>query len=349
MVVGGIVILLNNFKLFEGIDPLIWAALFTVVGLGFLVAYVLDRRRRVGSLVPVFTLLGLAAIVYLGGKELVSDSWLGTIFLASIGLGFWLTFLVNRDHWWAVIPGGTLWVLAVLAFLSESSDMSTNALGGVLFIGLGLTLGLLYMLRSRRRPLEWAAIPGMALFLFGLIVFLGAMEIQAQYWPLLLIFLGIGLLIGQVRAFRPAPVPAPAGGLPEPIRPQPIEPLPAEAAVTPMEKEAGMAEVAGEAIAEDEPLVTTQVITPPASGDESPWWEETPEVEEVAVEEDDARETRPWMSEVEAEPLVAEVDEVDVGEEAAEGALLEEDQADHEDRAADEDWAADEDEGSRSP
>ena len=335
LVAGGIVILLNNFDLFEDIDPLVWAALFGVVGLGFLIAYVVDRRRWIGSLVPAFTLLGLAAVVYLGGRQLVSDAWLGTIFLASIGLGFWLSFLVNRDQWWAVIPGGTLWVLAVLAFLSESSDMSTNALGGVLFIGLGLTLGLLYLLRSARRPLGWAAIPGMALFLFGLIVYLGAMGIQATYWPLLLIFLGVGLLAGQVRAARPAPVAIPPADILEPIRPEPIEPAQEEEAAVPVEGDVGMVgdlpatpeeetvaepEIAAVVVeeeplvveeADEEPLIAPQVITPPAAEEEQPWWKDDSAADEITVEGGDAQETQPWMSEVEAEPLEAEDAEED--------------------------------------
>ena len=37
------------------------------------------------------------------------------MFLGTIGLSFWVIYLTRRDFWWAVIPGGALMTLALVA------------------------------------------------------------------------------------------------------------------------------------------------------------------------------------------------------------------------------------------
>ena len=218
LIIGGIAILLNNLDLFGGWWPLAWSAVFAVLGIGFLTASVMNRRRWWGALVPAFTLLGLSAVAFLGDRQTVPETRLGAIFLGIMGLGFWLVFLFDRDHWWAVIPGGTLWVHTLLAYLVTSTGVglvtldTTLRLGSIFFMGLGATFGILYLARNSERPLWWASVPAVALFLFGLAVFLGTTGLQVTYWPVLLIFLGLGLLAGQFRACVSSEVPGKSQG-----------------------------------------------------------------------------------------------------------------------------------------
>ena len=267
LIIGGIAILLNNLDLFGGWWPSAWSAVFAILSIGFLTASVMNRRRWWGALVPAFTLLGLSAVAFLGDRQTVPEARLGAIFLGIMGLGFWLVFLFDRDHWWAVIPGGTLWVHTLLAYLVTNMGVglvtldTTLRLGSIFFMGLGATFGILYLARNSERPLWWASVPAVALFLFGLAVFLGTTGLQVTYWPVLLIFLGLGLLAGQFRASRSvlAPMPLTIEEVSEPLQPAAVD----EAAIP----EGGGLTVPGLEVtdsqsAEDATRVATE-LTPP--------------------------------------------------------------------------------------
>lgn len=227
--VGGIVFLLHNFGLFGPWLAWIAGAAFAVAGLAFLVRFATSRRQW-WLLIPAFTLLGLAATVLLGESGLVSQAWLATIFLGGIGLGFWLIFALDRAHWWAVMPGGMLWVIGVIAALNQTTRLSNYQQGGLLFIGLGVVFGFLYLLRNAQRPLGWTAIPTLALILFGAVALTAerggaTSDLVSRLWPLLLVAVGLGLLLGQLRAVGTVTVtiPTPSQKAPKPAaEPEPV-------------------------------------------------------------------------------------------------------------------------------
>jgi hypothetical protein len=230
LLVGGVVFLLHNFGLFGPWLAWIAGAVFAVAGLAFLVRFATSRRQW-WLVIPAFTLLGLAATVLLGERGLVPQAWLATVFLGSIGLGFWLLFALDRAHWWAVMPGGMLWVIGVIAAVNQTTRLNDYQQGGLLFIGLGLIFGILYLLRNAQRPLGWAAIPALALILFGAVVLTAERSANAdligRLWPLLLVAIGLGLLLGQLRAVGTVTVtiPTPGKKAPKPV----VEPEPAPA------------------------------------------------------------------------------------------------------------------------
>lgn len=74
------------------------------------------------------------------------------------GLIFLSVFALNREQWWAVIPGFTLLGLAGLIGFGDR----LGELGGALFLGaIGLSFWVIYFLR---RDFWWAVIPGGVLF-----------------------------------------------------------------------------------------------------------------------------------------------------------------------------------------
>jgi hypothetical protein len=101
------------------------------------------------------------------------------------------------ENWWAVIPGGVLLTLAIVAGLSENLEGIET--GGVFFLGLGLTFALLALLPTGDGKLTWALIPAVVLFLMGLLITAAAAEFINYVWPAALILGGLYLLY---RAFR---------------------------------------------------------------------------------------------------------------------------------------------------
>jgi hypothetical protein len=113
LILGGILFLLDNLGYIE-IGGLVWALILAVGGLVFISVF-LSEREHWWALIPGFTLLGVAATVAVG---YLFPSWanLGGMFvLGGISVAFWMLYVVKREFWWAIIPGGVLATLAIVS------------------------------------------------------------------------------------------------------------------------------------------------------------------------------------------------------------------------------------------
>lgn len=194
LVIGGLVILLFNFDLLGADRPevrLFVAGGLALAGTVFFGAFVAARQHW-WRLIPAWTLLALAGMVLLNTLGWASAVVQGALLFVGLALAFAHIYLLNRtEHWWAIIPGGFMLVLGGAVALSEQAPLTL--LGGLLFAGMGLVFGLVYLLGDRRRQ-WWALVPGAILVIFGLFVFARDAEYGAgllRWWPLLLVVLGL--------------------------------------------------------------------------------------------------------------------------------------------------------------
>ncbi len=186
LVALGVLFLLQNF-IFANIANLVWLIVFGVAGLVFLYVFAVNQEHW-WAVIPGFVLLGLAAVIGFGDRL---GNWGGALFLGSIGLAFWVIFLVRHDFWWAVIPAGTLTTLAFVAALAERlPDMAS---GGLFFLGLAATFGLVYLLSGPVRQ-RWALIPAAVLAALGILLTLSLGGLINYIWALALIGVGVYLL-----------------------------------------------------------------------------------------------------------------------------------------------------------
>jgi hypothetical protein len=194
LVVMGILLLLFNFGLFARYEPTaqyLAAGVLAVGGFSALVSY-FWRRDQWWRLMPGWTLLALAALVLLSVDAAVPRPYLAAILFAGLAMAFANLYVVNRaEHWWAIIPGGFMLVLAgVIALTVTVTRLET--LGAILFVGMGLVFVLLYLLTAKRRH-WWALIPAGVLLLFGLLTYSvdnGVQNALLRWWPATLIVLG---------------------------------------------------------------------------------------------------------------------------------------------------------------
>ena len=197
LIIVGILLLLQNFGILGGVVALIWSLIFAAGGLIFLYMF-LTNRANWWAIIPGFTLLGLAALITLDQfLPRVGDALGGTIFLGGIGLAFWVIYFLNREHWWAVIPGGVMFTVALIAGLDAVFEGAET--GGVLFLGLGLTFGLLSLLPTPQGRMRWALIPAAVLLVMGLLITAAATGILEYLWPAALIVVGLYLLFRMFR------------------------------------------------------------------------------------------------------------------------------------------------------
>lgn len=198
LVVAGILSLLQTLGILAGANALFWALLFGAGGLVFIYLY-LANREHWWPLIPGLALLSLGAIIGLDRfAPRVGEAWGGVLVLGAISLAFWAIYFANREHWWAVIPGGVLLTLAVVA--GVSSFVGEAGTGAIFFLGLGLTFGLLSFLPTKQGRMKWMLIPAVVLLAMGLLTTAVAAEMLQYIGPAALILVGLYLAL---RVFLP--------------------------------------------------------------------------------------------------------------------------------------------------
>ena len=194
LIIAGGLFLLQEFGIFSSAWDIIWTFLFGIAGVGFLYLYLADRSHW-WPLIPGLSLVSLAALI-LVEEFFPGITWGGAIFLGGIGLSFWLIYLTNRDNWWAIIPGGVLLTLAVVAAFEPVVDDN----GGIFFLGLGITCALVGLLPTSQGRMKWAFIPAAVLLLMGIFLAAPLLPLLNYIWPVALILLGGYLILRNFRS-----------------------------------------------------------------------------------------------------------------------------------------------------
>jgi len=180
---------LVNFNL--GFWPVFISAMFVLVGLAFLGALI-QNRANWWAAIPGVTLVSIGALI--GLRELPGVAqYGGSLVLGGIGLSFWLVYLVAPQNWWAIIPGGTMLSLAVVAGVDAMRLRGIDS-GGFLFLGLAVTFALLGILPNGGRKMNWPWIPALVLLVMGVLISFSSPVFANYIWPVVLILLGVFFL-----------------------------------------------------------------------------------------------------------------------------------------------------------
>ncbi len=190
----GVFFLLENLRVIH-FGEVFWGVVMGVCGVLF-ISWFIQARAHWWALIPGVILLSLASISLLGYfAPHVSEVWSGGIILGGIGLSFLLVYLVSTVNWWALIPSGVMFTLALVSTLDQLSvDFDT---GGIFFIGLGLTFGIVAVAPTPSGAMRWAWIPALALLTFGVILLISAEQLLNYLWPIALM-VGGGYLLWRV-------------------------------------------------------------------------------------------------------------------------------------------------------
>ena len=199
LIVVGLLLLLQGFEILEGVVALVWALVLTAGGLVFLYLFLTERNRYWWAIIPGFALLGAAAQIFLDQFfPRIGGDLGGMILLGALALAFWVIYFQNREYWWAIIPGGALVTLALIAGLDPFFE--GDEMGGLLFIGLGLTFGVLYLRPSPYKWMKWFIIPAVVLLGMGLLITIAAIGGSDLMIGAALIAVGLFLLFRMFRA-----------------------------------------------------------------------------------------------------------------------------------------------------
>ena len=187
LVLGGILLLLQQLGVVEG-SEVFWMAACAVAGVLFLIALIANREAW-WAVIPGFSLIAVALGVALETFSSAPGEIVGAVILGGIGLSFLVVYLIQRMHWWAIIPGGVLITLAVVSALEGAEAGSVS--GAIFFAGLGLTFILVALLPNKTGRMVWAWIPGGILLGIALLVLAGIEDLMKYIWPSVLIAAGL--------------------------------------------------------------------------------------------------------------------------------------------------------------
>jgi hypothetical protein len=144
-------------------------------------------------LIPGFTLVGVSITLFLE-YFLPTSGWVGSglIVLGSIALAFLVIYLINRENWWALIPTGVLFTLAVISLLEELyPQVATDS---IFFAGIGLTFAALALLPNPIGQMRWAFIPAVILIVIGIVMAGVEFPVMTVIFAVVLILVGIFFL-----------------------------------------------------------------------------------------------------------------------------------------------------------
>jgi len=173
---------------------LIGALFLYCVALPFLVVYLTDRSRR-WAVIPAVAIAFVGTIPLLA--SVVGGDWMGAAVMLLFSAGFFFVFFRWPGSWWALLPAGVFASIAVVILLSilvpQDQAFFNGLLSGVMLLGLALTFGGLWLLRSRY-PTAWARYPAIALLAAaGLAGLLGGST--NLFWAVVILAAGVTMVV----------------------------------------------------------------------------------------------------------------------------------------------------------
>ena len=193
VVLGGL-FLLRNLGVWSGLDEVVFGAFFGGAGVVFVANYLRQPKTRWWSIIPGCVLLGLGSLILLSSFPGRLDEVIGgPLFLASISLAFLIVFFTDPTRWWALIPGGTMATVALVA-LVEELNVGIDG-GSIMMFGLAATFGLLSLIKTPQGRLRWALIPAGVLAALGVLILSQSLQATRWLWPLALVLAGVVFVV----------------------------------------------------------------------------------------------------------------------------------------------------------
>lgn len=163
------------------------------IALPFLVVYLINKSRKwaliPASILAVIGFIPLMTIVFEGDT-------MGSMVLLVIALPFFVVYFMSGKSWWALIPAGILASIGLSVYLMnavENQAQKESMISTVTYIGWGITFGILW-LRRKSQPTGWTVYPAVGFLIAGVLAFFTKSDFS-QYWPFLIILLGLYILV----------------------------------------------------------------------------------------------------------------------------------------------------------
>ena len=167
-----------------------------LIALSFFAVYLNNRSRTWALLVAyILAVLAIAPAMASGGE---TAAYYGPVFLFAVALPFFLLYFRSAENWWAIIPAGSITIIAIIAALAIAGWIRNEKEGGyanaLLMGGLAATFAIVWL----RHAKPWARIVTIALALVGVASVFFAAYSQV-FWPVAIILVGVYLFFTALR------------------------------------------------------------------------------------------------------------------------------------------------------
>jgi hypothetical protein len=203
LIAGGVLLGLQQFGILGGnVGDALFTGLWAIGAFYFGNLFLQDRAHWWFALIAL--ILGSWAVsglldLLLPGLS-IGDAVSGALFLGAIGAGFLVAYTRQRSNWWAIIPAGVLFTLAIISFVDGFPGLVLPFdSGSLLFFGIGLTFLVISFMNIEGQRFSWALIPAIVLIAFGVFVGFGQTQSWNIIWPALIILFGAYFLISSLR------------------------------------------------------------------------------------------------------------------------------------------------------
>ena len=193
----GLLALIQNLNIFAVTQGLILGLLFGAVGIFCVAFYYIKSKNQAVLLIGLLGLFWGIGLL-LNEFDILRADYKTIYFLFGSGLSFLAIYIHDNRKWWAVVPGGVLFVLATIQVFDMLFYLREGVYTFLFLFGIGLTFLYLYLVRDEKKQLQWAIFPAAVVILFSLFVLYADSSGNS-----LEVFMGLALIaIGLISIFR---------------------------------------------------------------------------------------------------------------------------------------------------
>ena len=148
---GGLLALADQMGYINTFSPQVWMIVFAAISILALISYALSGWKQWGLLFPAGAFGGLAMIIALAEANVDSAAVASPLFFGLL-IPFVAAYLSDRVHnWWALIPGGVMFFLALTTLLVDSTG--GEWIGALFLFMIALSFLAIYL---NNRTYTWA-------------------------------------------------------------------------------------------------------------------------------------------------------------------------------------------------
>ena len=173
-------------------DEAVATFVLTAIALPFLAVYAWDREQW-WALIPACVLLAVAVMLALIELNILRDEAVATFVLAAIALPFLVTYVRDREKWWALIPAYALLAVGAMVGLIELGVLGDLLIPAYVMFAVAIPFFVVYL---RNRDLWWSLIPGGIMAVIGLAFLLAEGAVQ-YIAPVALLVVGVWMIVRQ--------------------------------------------------------------------------------------------------------------------------------------------------------
>lgn len=201
LIVIGVLVLLDQMRWLYFREEWIVATAFLVGGIWCLSLY--QRDKMTWKLICGLIGISIGMTIILDSLSIVAGDYLGGLIVLLLAGIFILLYSRNPKMWWALIPGGILLTVGARVLLEEAVWSFRYYADSFVLIGIGLTFGYLYKIRTAENRLDWAKWLAIICLVIGGVKLLNEifydLHIEEFALPVALILIGAYLILRNLR------------------------------------------------------------------------------------------------------------------------------------------------------